>query len=267
MKKLTTYKSYQIAYQIEGKGLTLVLLHGFGEDNRIWRNVYTSLVNAYQVITIDTPGTGGSTLFNENDASLEEYAKSLLHVLDHEKIDRAVIMGHSMGGYIALAFAELFKERLRGIGLLHSTAFADSEEKKDVRARGIELMKEYGAFSFLKTTLPNLFAPEHKSTAFKKLAEQIEWSKELSTEACIQYYMIMQQRADRTHILSSAHVPVLFILGIHDIAAPYCDLLKQVNLPAISHVTLLQNTGHMGMLEEVEPFLQGIHHYMNSIAE
>lgn len=267
MQKLASYKNYEIAYQIKGKGATLVLLHGFGEDNRIWRKVYPSLINKYQVITIDTPGTGGSTLFNDEDASLEEFARSFLQVLDDEKIDQAVVLGHSMGGYITLAFAELFPERLKGFGLLHSTAFADSEEKKVVRLRGIELMKAYGAFSFLKTTVPNLFAPENRQSSNKELAEQIEWAEVLDTKACTQYYGVMRERKDRTQVLAKAKVPVLFILGLHDIAAPYNDLLQQINLPAIAHVTLLQNSGHMGMLEEVEPFLQGIHHYMNSIAE
>lgn len=267
MKKLATYKNYQIAYQIEGKGATLVLLHGFGEDNRIWRKVYASLVNAYQVISIDTPGTGGSTLFKDSEASLEEYAKSFLQVLDQENIGQAVILGHSMGGYITLAFAELFPDRLKGFGLLHSTAFADSEEKKEVRSRGIQLMKEYGAFSFLKTTLPNLFAPENRQSSNTDLAEQIEWAEALDTDACIQYYAVMRERIDRSQILAQANVPILFILGLHDVAAPYNDLLQQVNLPAIAHVTLLHNTGHMGMLEEVEPFLQGIYNYMNSITK
>jgi pimeloyl-ACP methyl ester carboxylesterase len=157
-----------------------------------------------------------------------------------------------MGGYITLAFAEKYPSLLSGFGLIHSTAFADNEEKKKNREKGIALMEEYGPFSFLKNTIPNLFGAKFKALYPEKVNSFIEAAAAFSKESLQQYYRAMMLRPDRTHVLLSNPLPVLFVMGTEDVAAPMEDVLKQVSLPNISYIHVLSHTGHMGMWEATE---------------
>jgi pimeloyl-ACP methyl ester carboxylesterase len=170
-------------------------------------------------------------------------------LLEAEKISSCMMLGHSMGGYITLAFAEKHGNLLSGFGLIHSTAFADTPEKKVNRQRGIELMKQYGAFSFLKNTIPNLFSASFKEAFPDKLESLVQASKVFSTEACQQYYSAMMNRPDRTNILKGNPLPVLFVIGTEDVAAPLNDLQLQIHLPVCSYIHIIEKTGHMSMWE------------------
>src|SRR5215471_2592237 len=137
-----------IFYRIEGDGLPLVLLHGFGEDSNVW-NEQIDFLKAYcKLIIPDIPGSGRSAFKeNESDAKTIDYYAECIHaLLQNERINNCLMLGHSMGGYIVLAFAEKYPI-LKGYGFIHSTAFADSEEKKQNRKRGIEMMEEYGSYA------------------------------------------------------------------------------------------------------------------------
>lgn len=227
-----------------------MLLHGFGEDGNIWKNQFEALAG-YRLVIPDLPGSGRSE--SVDDMSMEGLAavmKELAEeVLGEEKF---ILVGHSMGGYIALAFAEKYPQMLSGFGLFHSSAFADSEEKKETRRKAIEVIRERGAFSFLKTATPNLYAPLTKEQKPELVEEHIGSTRQFSPEALIAYYEAMMQRPDRTQVLRDTPLPVLFILGRHDTAVPPEDGLKQCHLPRHSHVHLFENSGHMGMVEEAE---------------
>lgn len=145
---------------------------------------------------------------------------------------------------------------LTAFGLVHSTAFADSEEKKKNREKGITLMGEYGSYPFLKNTTPNLFGKKFKEAHFEKVDALIEAGAAFSTEALQQYYRAMMLRPDRTHVLKSNRLPVLFVTGTEDVAAPVEDVIRQVSLPNISYLYVLQETGHMGMWEAPEKMNQ-----------
>ncbi len=162
------------------------------------------------------------------------------------------MLGHSMGGYITLAFAEKYPAMLTSLGLINSTAFADSEEKKKTRARAIETIAEYGALAFLKTTIPTLFGPKFKEIYPEKVNELIETGSGFTSEALQQYYRAMMERPDRTHVLKSNPAPVLFVTGTEDAAVPMQDVLKQTHLPDKSYIHVLQNVGHMSMWEATE---------------
>jgi pimeloyl-ACP methyl ester carboxylesterase len=162
------------------------------------------------------------------------------------------VIGHSMGGYITLALVESYWNHVNAFGLFHSSAFADTEEKKETRKKGIEFIKQNGAFEFLKTSTPNLFSPNSKEQIPNSIASFIESLKDFTPHALIAYYNAMMARPDRTSILKNTKNPVLFIAGEHDNAIPINDVLKQCYLPEKSYIHVLKKSGHMGMMEETQ---------------
>lgn len=244
--KYIQYKNKSIHYKVYGKGRPVVLLHGIPVDSNVWNGMATSLQNNFLIITPDVPGSGESEMLEGENVSIEDYADAVKAILDAEVINQCTMIGHSMGGYITLAFAEKYPEILNGFGLFHSTAYADDEEKKQTRRKAIEFIKANGAYAFLRTSTPNLFSgKEH----LKEMEDIIEDGKKFNADALIQYYRAMINRPDRTHVLKQFNKPVLFIIGEKDIVVPLQSSLQQCHLPAISHVHILE-TGHMGMIEE-----------------
>lgn len=250
MEKFFKYSSSDIAYNVIGEGQPVVLLHGFAEDKTIWDNQVNDLHKHCKLILPDLPGSGKSKMLQKENVSIEDYAAYIYALIKHEKIEKCVVLGHSMGGYITLAFAEAYPEILDGFGFIHSTAFADSEEKKNVRAKGIRLIEENGAFPFIKNTTPNLFSGNFKKLNNDVVQQLIDKGKNFAKEALIQYYNAMMKRTDKTEVLSKSNVPVLFIIGSEDTAAPLEDLLKQVHLPKLADIHILEGVGHMSMLEK-----------------
>jgi pimeloyl-ACP methyl ester carboxylesterase len=240
----------KIYYTKEGKGETaVVLLHGFGEDSSIWKDQIPDLVS-YRLIIPDLPGTGSSEMID--DMSMAGLAEVVKKIIDSENIKKFILIGHSMGGYIALAFAEKYSTMLLGLGLFHSTAFADSEEKIKTRQKGIQFIKDNGAFPFLKNMIPGLYSEESKKEKSFLIDQHLEASKSFSKEALVSYYESMIKRPDRTNVLKTSTVPVLFIAGKEDAAVPLEDILTQSHLAEVSFIYILEHSGHMGMVEETE---------------
>jgi pimeloyl-ACP methyl ester carboxylesterase len=247
----------------------VVLLHGFGEDATIWNAQVSFLQNKYRVIVPNLPGIGKSLLLQNKNVTIEDYATSIYQLIDNilpKTNQKITLLGHSMGGYIALAFAKFFPLKLNGFGLIHSTAFADSNEKKLVRLRGIEMMKEYGSYAFLKNTIPNLFSSNYKNNHWQQVEALIENSKTFAVATLQQHYMAMMNRENTTSVLMNATVPVLFVMGTEDVAAPLSDTLQQCHLPQQSHIHILQNVGHMGMLEDTHKMNECIASFLQQIA-
>jgi pimeloyl-ACP methyl ester carboxylesterase len=250
MDKFVNINNQQVFYKTLGTGPTVVLLHGFGENGNIWQQQVEALAGSYHVIVPDLPGSGKSNLVE--DMSIEGLAACVYQILQTEKVNLCVMIGHSMGGYITLAFAEKYPDVLTGFGLFHSTAYADTEEKKVTRQKGIQFIEKHGALEFLKTSTPNLFSPATKENNNTLLEEHLQQAAAFSKEALVAYYKAMIQRPDRTNVLQKVQVPVLFVLGEHDTAVPLKDGLEQCHLPSVSYVQILQQSGHMGMIEEAE---------------
>ena len=177
----------------------------------------------------------------------------------------AILIGHSMGGYITLAFAEKYPHLLRAFGLFHSTAFADSEEKKKTREKGIRFLEEHGAAEFLKTATPNLYAPASKEAHPEWITEHLAAVHNFLAPNLVSYYKAMIKRPDRSEVLRKSRVPVLFVLGRHDAAVPLEDGLKQCYLPQLSYIHILENAGHMGMIEERLNANQILSQFVNTI--
>jgi pimeloyl-ACP methyl ester carboxylesterase len=249
MDKSFRYHDATISYNVYGSGMPVMLLHGFAEDHSIWNKQVDGLSRLYQLIIPDLPGSGKSDLLEGENFRMEAYAACVNALLVHEKIEGLVMLGHSMGGYITLAFAERYPAKLKGFGFVHSTAFEDSEEKKAMRRKGIKMMEEYGAFSFIKNTTPNLFSEKFKKEQPAQVNAVIEAAKDFTVAALTQYYNAMLNRRDRKNVLVESTRPVLFIAGTDDAAAPLRDVLEQVHLPRVSYIHVINNVGHMGMIE------------------
>lgn len=259
----TSLNGKNISYKINGSGLPVMLVHGFGEDDTILRYQIASLKDTFQLIVPQLPGTGNSEL--QDDTSMESLADALHQVAKDAGIEKFVLIGHSMGGYAALAFAEKYSHHLLALGMFHSSAYADKEEKKEARRKGIEFIKEHGGTAFLKTVTLNLFSDFTKKNKPEILNETLDKIPSFTDESLIAYYTAMMNRKDRTDILSNLKVPVLFILGKYDQSVPFEDGLKQSALPEKSFVTILQETGHMGMLEETQKSNEALNKFLMEI--
>ncbi len=248
--KTFTYQSAEIFYRTIGAGKPVVLIHGFAEDGEVWKNQIEFLKDHFYLIIPDLPGTGRSALIN--DMSIEGMAEVIKAILLNEETETCIMAGHSMGGYITLAFAEKFPAMLTSAGLVHSSAFADNEEKKANRLKSIEFVKKNGAYEFLKAVITDLFTEDWAAANQEIVDRQIEKSKAFSDEAIIAYYQAMINRPDRTHVLKSFPKPILFIIGEHDKAVPFEQSMQQCYLPNLSDITILRNSAHMGMFEEAD---------------
>jgi pimeloyl-ACP methyl ester carboxylesterase len=254
-EKKFIYENSPIFYRTIGEGKPVVLIHGFGEDGVIWENQVNFLKGHFRLIIPDLPGSGRSQLVT--NSNIETYAAILKKLLDIECIqarpkepEQVTMIGHSMGGYITLAFAEKYPQYLNSFGLFHSTAFEDSEEKKQVRAKAIDFIRDKGVNAFLKTSTPGLFTKAFAARFPEKISALVEKGQSFSPDALIQYYKAMIARPDRTAVLKTFLKPILFIMGEYDNAIPLQSSLQQCYLPVQSHVHLLEHSAHMGMWEE-----------------
>lgn len=265
MDNILDYNDCKIFYRSSGAGNPVLLLHGFGEDGEIWNAQQSYLQKRFNVIVPDLPGSGRSEIID--DMSIEGMAEVVKAILEKENITACPVIGHSMGGYITLALAEKYPQLLSAFGLFHSTAYADNEEKKAIRRKAIEFIGNHGAYEFLKTAIPNLFAENSRKNMPGTVADLTEKGKNFSAEALVAYYEAMIARPDRTAVLKETTVPVLFVIGEFDGAVPPADSLQQSHLPAISSVHILKESGHMGMLEETEKANLLLESFLNFVNE
>lgn len=263
MEKKLLYKNAPLHYQDIGEGNVVVLLHGFGEDSSIWDEMAAAISKNYRLIIPDIAGSGQSDVLTGNEIGMKDYAESIAAILEKENVDQCTMVGHSMGGYITLAFAEKYPQILQAFGLFHSSAYADDDAKKEIRNKAIGFIKEKGVDAFLKTSTPGLFMDAEKSKA--DINALLEKGKQFKPEALIQYYRAMIARPDRTEVLKTFTKPVLFMLGTHDKAVLLEHGLQQSHLPTISYINILSNSAHMGMMEEPEKSLLNFTHFLQGI--
>ncbi|MEO6284541.1 MAG: alpha/beta hydrolase [Dyadobacter sp.] len=237
---------------------TLVLLHGHGIDDTIWDNL-DAVLNEY--FTIVRPNISLFTFCQ----SVEDYADELHRFITNANIQKCTLIGHSMGGYIALAFAEKYPAMLEGFGLFHSTAYADDETKKHQRNQMIELLKNHGAETFIKSTASNLFGDRYKELYPEKIKEHINYFGKLPSDALIAGIVAMRNRPDRTHVLQTMPFPVLFIIGMQDKLIPFESLISLSEFPKQSYPFILAEAGHLGMVERPDATARMISWYMGKI--
>ena len=257
-------------YREEGSGLPVVLLHGFAEDGAIWDRQVGDLSAYCRVIVPDLPGSGRSPALTSGEGSeaqegVEALAGSIATLLDQLAIQQCILIGHSMGGYIALAFAEKYPDRLSALGLFHSTAYPDNEEKKTGRKKSIEFIRNNGSAAFIRQSIPNLFSGYTREYNPDLIDGIISKYSGFSSDSLIGYYEAMTARPDRTAVLRQFTGPVLFIIGQADAVIPMEQVLQQCHLPAVSHIHIIENAGHMGMLEAPDRSNTILHSFLNFV--
>ncbi|NOX46938.1 MAG: alpha/beta hydrolase [Chlorobi bacterium] len=241
------FEGKSIHYKVEGKGKPIILLHGFLESLEMWDRFSDVLSCEHTVIRIDLPGFGKSQSIGKTH-SMELMAGSVKAVMEQEQIEKVVMVGHSMGGYAALAFADKYPEHLTGLCLFHSQAAADTEEAKANRERTVQIVGQ-DRFGFISNFIPDLFAPEN----IQKFSRQIESLKSsamlTSKEGVIAALRGMKERTEKFELLDKLVIPILFIAGKKDKRIPATTIMEQALLPSHSEVLLLGNVGHMGYIE------------------
>ena len=244
----STKPELELSYIDRGEGTTVVLLHGFCESKELWTDYIQELSKKYRVIAIDLPG------FGENPAidmplTIGDMAEAIYQLLSFLKIERSVMIGHSLGGYVALAYGEKFPQRLQGLGLFHSSCLSDTFEKKQARNKTIDFIERYGVEEFVEEFVTPLFFDGRK----KELKDQIKFltdlGKQVPASSVIETIKAMRDRKDRSRVLERASFPVLFIVGRNDSAISFSSSQQQFGLAANATIHIMSNTGHMGMLE------------------
>jgi len=243
--KNTFFKNTKINYTDIGKGTAIVLLHGFLENLGMWDNYIDSFSKKNRVIAIDLLGHGKTDCLGYVH-TMEDQADMVYHVLHELKIRKAIIIGHSMGGYVALAFAELYPSYMKGLVLLNSTARADSDERKSNRDRAIVAVKQNYTV-FVRMSIANLFSEENRN----KLVDEIEQVRNEAVKTPLQGIVAalegMKIRKDREVLFHFTDFPKLLILGKKDPVLDYEQSKTQIENTTVEFVSF--DDGHMTHVE------------------
>lgn len=259
--KTTTFKNTTIAYSDFGKGTAVVLLHGFLENSSMWEHFVLELSKKYRIITIDLLGHGQTESLGYIH-TMEDNADVVFSVLSELKIRKAILAGHSMGGYVALAFAELYPDYVKGIALINSTSVADSEERKLNRDRAIlAVKKDYS--SFVRLSIANLFSEGNR----ERLSDKIEQVKTEALKTPLQGIVAalegMKIRKDREVLLHFGPYPILLVLGRKDPVLNYDDSLSQIENTRVQLITFPD--GHMSHIENKEALTETLQNFLKKV--
>ncbi len=257
---LLDYKGTSVFYTDEGKGNTIVLLHGFLENLTMWDSIKPELVKRNRVVCIDLLGHGNTECFGYVH-TMDLMADVVAKVLSYLKIRRSILVGHSMGGYVALAFAETYPDNVKGLCLMNSTSRADSDDRIALRNRAINAVKE-NYKNIIKMSIGNLFRPKNR-TLFK---EEIKNIKKEALKTPIQGYIAAQEgmkiRFDREALLHFTPYPKLFIIGKKDPILNYEESIDQIKDTNVKLVELPD--GHMSHIENQKEVIDALKFFTKS---
>jgi pimeloyl-ACP methyl ester carboxylesterase len=265
MNIFLAFEGRRIHYSIEGKGPAILLLHGFLESLEIWDDFSKALSKEFTVVRIDFPGHGKSDNFSTVH-TMDFMAACAKAVLDNLDIDNCIIAGHSMGGYVSLAFADNYLGIVKGIVLFHSQAAPDTAEARENRRRTINIVKNSRS-GFIRQFIPELFDQRNISQLALQIENLMRIASEVEDEGIIAALEGMKERKGWLDLLSSINIPVLVILGKQDSRIPYDKVMAQVVLPAHSELLLIENVGHMGFIEAPGKTLQALRHFAQKYYE
>lgn len=251
--------NHEIAYEEIGEGETLVFLHGFCGSRSYWEKVAPQLSRNYRVILIDLRGHGESSS-GTNPFTIDDLAKDIKEVFEVLELGQVYLFGHSLGGYITLSVMEHFPEKLKGFGLIHSTAFPDTEEGKIGRMKAAEGIERDGIQPFIDGLIAKLFSDEN----LINLKEDLEKAKQIgystNPETAKQTLLAMKGRPDRNIVLERSPIPVLLIAGTHD---KIISVDKTFSVEGHHIQTkVLNKSGHMSMYEQPDELIQTIREFL-----
>lgn len=254
--KFIDFKGSKIAFTTEGRGTPVVLIHGFCEDSSMWNDFKTDLIEEHErVLCPDLPGFGHSDVVE--DVTIEYMADAIKAILDNIQQEKAIVIGHSMGGYVALAFAKKYPEYLLGLGLINSHPYTDDDATKQNRRRGIEFIQTMGSPLYVKQLFPKLFPPDFKRINAFLMDKLILKASRFPVEGIIYGQKAMANRNDHSQTLINLKCPALFIIGEHDEVISEKYRFKQATLAPVSAVHIIEKGGHMSIFEH-EPKTQEI---------
>jgi len=255
------YKNTKISFTDEGKGTAVVLLHGFLENKSMWDAYLPLLAQKNRIITIDLLGHGETECLGYVHA-MEDQADMIYAVLMYLKIRKTVLIGHSMGGYVALAFAELYPDYVKGLFLLNSTSRADSDERKKNRDRAIVAVKQ-NYTAFVSMSISNLFSENNR----QQLTEEIEKVKKEALKTPLQGIVAalegMKIRKDREVILHFAPYPIQLVLGKEDGVLIYEENIEQIEGTKVQLTTFPD--GHMSHIENEKQLKKTLTDFLKKI--
>lgn len=248
LKQTILYKNININYSDTGKGTAVVLLHGFLENSSMWDVFVPEFSKKYRVVTVDLLGHADTGCLGYVH-SMEDMADAVHAVLHELRVRKAIFAGHSMGGYVALAFAEMYPDMVKGIVLQNSTSRADSDERKTNRDRAIKAVKQSYS-NFIRMSIANLFSEDNR----ERLQNEIENVKREALQTPLQGVIAalegMKTRKDREVILHFAPYPVLLLLGKKDPVLNYDESIEQIEGTNVKLITYAD--GHMSHIENRE---------------
>ncbi|UOB19451.1 alpha/beta fold hydrolase [Abyssalbus ytuae] len=254
------YKGINIFFTDEGKGNAVVLLHGFLENSAMWDDIKESLKINNRIITIDLPGHGQTGCLGYVH-TMEMMAETVEAVLQHLKIRKSTIIGHSMGGYVALAYAEKNPDGLKGLVLMNSTSRADTEEKKKNRDRAIKAVRENHR-SFIRLSISNLFRPKNR----KVFSEEVNKTKKEALKTPVQGIIAalegMKNRNDREVLLHFSPYKKMMIIGKKDPVLDYASLIEQTQNSDIEIIECPD--GHMSHIENKKNVVPALKNFLKT---
>lgn len=260
LNKIKLKDDSTLAWIDQGEGETIVLLHGFCGSSSYWHEIIPELSNNYRVIAPDLPGHGQSDSFNEG-CTIEDFAEKLNVLLTQLNVQKVTMFGHSLGGYITLAFAEKYSGLLNGFSLVHSTAFPDSEEAKKGRTANVDKVKREGVQSLIDGLVPKLFSPDNIDKKYVITVKEI--GNSTSALGAISTLLAMRDRPNRNSVLEMTNIPVLLIAGEQDQIIPP-EKTFSVRKSSIRHSTI-KNAGHMSMYEKPDELISDIKIFLSNI--
>jgi pimeloyl-ACP methyl ester carboxylesterase len=253
MPKLFFYES--------GDGFPVVFIHGFCESNSMWKSLSEVLSDEFRIICPDLPGFGKS-LLPDNDFSLSEIGDELVSWLKSLGIDKCIVIGHSLGGYISLEILRKHHDYVKGIGLFNSSAFEDSLDKKENRNQLIEFIHRHGVEPFLKTFVPSLFYPKTAEKHKKTIASIREEGLSIKQESVIKYAVAMRDRGDSVDLLKLYHERILLIAGEFDQNIPLPKSKEMAKILDNENSYIIPNSAHMSLFEQRELCYEAIGNFV-----
>ncbi len=247
-----------------GTGFPVVFLHGYCESSKIWQNLMDELSDEFRILCPDLPGFGKSPAL-KNPFSLEQVGDNIMLWLSEQQISQSVIIGHSLGGYIALELLRKHKKSMTAMGLFNSSAFDDSPDKKENRDKLIQFLYQNGVAPFIKTFVPSLFYPPTMAN-FQHVIDEIS-SDGLSLDVGVVagYAAAMRDRKDSMELLQKYSDRILLIAGEHDQNVPLEKTMKMAAYLNTDNTHIIPESAHMCLFEQPEACYSAVRTFLKTV--